>query len=283
VTEQPVAFKILLVLYEHAQNYKTGLHVNAIFKELVARNQLGKSKEPVIEALKDLEQGDLIETTRVGKQKEVKTLKPMGQEFVKMFNDIFRYVGSCFGLMQFVYNMLDLIKYDDKKVQRRFLHEKGWTAEEIDYSEKIFATTAKLRSLCSPYEVVNVVLIRYILVLSKITDNKYAKTLLNQLIMDLIYLILSQTSAETDDELMSLTEEGYMNLASQKIKFLGNIFDHNYYNNRFIDKRVNMFLQSLKDVLLLDTFSKRVDDIVKLKADSDEEFHHERSKGVKHV
>ena len=74
VKEQPVVMHILF-------SYRTPksqdwLHVNAIYKELVASNQIAKNKNRVIEALNDLEESDLSKLLRVAIRKKSRHSNP---------------------------------------------------------------------------------------------------------------------------------------------------------------------------------------------------------------
>jgi rhodanese-related sulfurtransferase len=123
VSQQPVALDILFLLGRYAQNIKTGLHVNAIYKELVALG-FSRNKNPVIKNINYLEQSGLLETTMCGEQKTIKTLTPLGHEFVKLANDFDKYVQSCSELQDTLDHNFGIENYSDKKVQRSILHNK---------------------------------------------------------------------------------------------------------------------------------------------------------------
>jgi hypothetical protein len=251
VSQQPVALDILFLLGRYAQNIKTGLHVNAIYKELVALG-FSRNKNPVIKNINYLEQSGLLETTMCGEQKTIKTLTPLGHEFVKLANDFDKYVQSCSELQDTLDHNFGIENYSDKKVQRSILHNKGWTAEEIEESDHLHLSSERLKSrIISPYEIISVMLIRYIFVLSKIKDNENAKTILNHLMMDKISHQLANTIATNlEDKSINLTEESYKNLISQKTGFVRDHIWENYHFNRFTDTEVSNVLSSLSDVLL---------------------------------
>lgn len=246
VKEQPVALDILFELYRLAQNHTTGLHVNAIYKKLVTINRIPKNKNRVIEALNDLEESDLIETTMSGIQKEIKTLKPLGHEIVKLTIDIDKHVNTCSQLQKSLLDILENEKYDDEKVQRSMLHQKGWTPEEINEREMIFESCKDLEYLVSPYEIISVVLIRYISILSRIKNNETAKTILNQITMDRINNLLSDTIIKRDD---GWPEDGYEHLIKEKTWNVEGHFENYYYHNRFTDMKVGDVLKSLNVLL----------------------------------
>jgi hypothetical protein len=249
VYQQPVALDILFVLYQQAQNNKTGLHVNAIFNELVANNRIAKNKNRVIEALNDLKQSGLIETTMSGKQKEIKKLKPLGYEFVKLTIDIDKHVNTCSELLNLILDILVVEKYSDEKVQRSMLQQRGWFSEEIDEREMIFQTAKSLEYLVSPYEIMSVVLTRYISILSRIKNNETAKIILNQIMMERINDLLSNTIIKKGDKELKWPEDGYKYLINQKTDKVADHFDNHYYYNRFTDMKVVDMLKSLMDVL----------------------------------
>lgn len=163
---QPVHSLILVLLYNCSEIGKSGLNVNFIYNQLVAEKVISRNKKPVIDAIHFLAKGNLILTIKEGKQKEIKVLTPLG-------NDIARLV-------------IDLKKYSDSTSELR----------EV-LKQKDTNTQANIEYLVSPYEITNVAFLRYISVLSKIKDNKNAKKILNDIMMNVVNNQLSE-AIDTD-------------------------------------------------------------------------------------
>ena len=112
---------------------------------------------------------------------------------MKLTIDINEHVNTCSQLLKKLLDILEMEEYNGKKVQRGMLSHKGWIPEEIDEREMIFESCKNLEYLVSPYGIISVVLIRYISILSRIKDNETAKTILNQIMMERINDLLSET------------------------------------------------------------------------------------------
>jgi DNA-binding PadR family transcriptional regulator len=281
--KQPVVLDILFLLGREAQNNNTGLHVNKIYSKLVDDNKIRKNKQPVVDALRYLKEGGLIESNKCEEheQKEIKTLTPLGHEFVKLANDLDKYIKSCSDLQE---ALLDIIGFhtgniSDKKIQRSILHNKGWTAEEIDESEKILESSLSIMNLISPYEIISVMLMRYISVLSTVSDNEKAKTILNNIMMDKINDQLSKMI----DQHPIATDISYENLISQKIGFVKEQVEYYYHFNRFTDPKVSNVISSLSDVLLTKDYEvPELTSLIKLLTHPDKEFEREvRNKRIR--
>ena len=98
-------------------------------------------------------------------------------------------------------------------------------------------------------------LIRYIMVLYKISnDNKNAKAILDDIVMDNINKQLSNTIAIDIDN---------TNLIKEKIGFVTNFLEGKYYDNRFTDNEVDDVLSSILGVLdvPLDVLKSTIEDI----------------------
>lgn len=133
---------------------------------------------------------------------------------------------------------------------------RGWKPEEIDMNDALFRSTKYLdEDLISPFQIINTILIRYIMVLSKISnDNKNAKVILDDIVMDNINKQLSNTTAiDTDNT----------NLIKQKIAFVTDFLEGKYYGNRFTNNEVDDVLSSILNVLdvPLDVLKSTIEDI----------------------
>ena len=177
---QPVHFGILFLLLDHSQ---TGLNVNAIYRELIARN-FSRNKKLILEAIGYLEKGKLLDTSKHGKtikriSKKIKKLTTLGYELLRLDLDLEDYTKSCTKLEEVIKQYFGIKNYDDKNIERNVLLNRGWEAEEIKVSIPLFQTSKDLLdNLISPFQIINVILIRYILVLQKFNNNEYAKVIL---------------------------------------------------------------------------------------------------------
>jgi hypothetical protein len=238
---QPVALDIISLLGHHAQDGQTGLHVNAIYKKLVALG-FSRNKYPIINIIDYLEQSGLLMTTMRGVQKEIKTLTRLGYEFVKLVNDLDEYVKSCSDLQDAIKRDFDMDNYIGNKEQRSILRSKGWTQEEIDEYDNLLLCSKHLTSdLISPYEVIDVMFIRYVSVLSKIHGNENAKTILNRIMMDKIN---DQLSKVEDNKSITLAQ-----LIREKVLGFSGFMIAEYSCSRFTDTKVSNLISSLMGLL----------------------------------
>lgn len=258
---QPVYTEILFLLKERAQ---AGLNVNAIYRQLVTR-KFSRNKKLIITAINDLEKGKLLETIKNRrttkrvkhvKQKKTKILTQLGDEFVRLADDLEDYTKSCIKLQNVIKQYFDVRTYDDKKILRNVLLNRGWKPQEIDMNDALFRSTKHLyEDLISPFQIINTMLIRYIMVLSKISnENKNAKAILDDILMDNINKQLSNTIAiDTDNT----------NLIKEKISFVTDFLEGKYYGNRFTNNEVDGVLSSILSVLdvPLDVLKSTIEDI----------------------
>ena len=77
----------------------------------------------------------------------------------------------------------------EKKVVRSKLRDKGWTQEEINSYDHILEWGRLISSWASPHEVIDILLIKYVLLLSTFIldyNNHRAITILNEIVMRII-------------------------------------------------------------------------------------------------
>jgi hypothetical protein len=197
-----------------------------------------------------LGEGGLLETIkdrkakRRVKQKKTKILTQLGDELIRLADDLNDYAESCSKLQNVIKQYFNVGKYDDKKVLRKVLLNRGWKPEEVDNFDNLFRSSQNLSIyLISPFQVINIVLIRYILVLSKIKANKNAKIILDYIIMDNINRQLSNT-------IVTDIDGPHTSLAREKISFVTDFLETGYYyENRFTDGEVDDVLLSVLKVL----------------------------------
>jgi hypothetical protein len=245
---QPVHLEILFLLRERAQ---TGLNVNAVYRELVARG-FSRNKKLILNVIDDLEKGELIVTIKGSrikrhvKQKKIKILTPLGDEIVRLADDLDEYANSCINLRNVIKQYFSVERYDDEKVLRNVLLNQGWKQEDIDNFNDLSQSSHNLLvDLIPPFQVISVVLIRYILVLSRIKDNKNTKTMLDYITMGNINKQLSNTGLTDFDR-----DRDHISLANEKIKNVTDFIQYGYfYGNKFTDKEVDNVLMSVLKVL----------------------------------
>ena len=97
--------------------------------------------------------------------------------------------------------------------------------------------------LVSPFQVISVVLIRYIFVLSKVKDNMNAKVILD-------YIIMNYVSNQLSNTIVTDIDRPHIGLVKEKINFVTNFRETEYfYGNRFTDNEVYDVPLSLLKVL----------------------------------
>lgn len=268
--KQPVVLDILLLIADYEEKYKTGMHVNMIYKELVRAN-FSRNKNPVIEKISYLEKAGLLKNAPSGKQKKIKTLSPLGFELVYLAHILDGYTESCYKLQEGIKRHFDLEHYDNKKIPRSVLLNRGWKPEEIDDREMLIGESKVIaESLVSPFSTMNIMLTRYILELSKIDNNEYAKAILNEIVMGNINRQLSNMIVINIDNT-------YRNLIKEKIGFLTDHMEAYPYPNRFIETEVDGVL--LRILMVLDVpcdILKSTMNYIDSQTEFDKDLHPER-------
>lgn len=121
-----------------------------------------------------------------GKQKEIKILTQIGNDLAKLIVDLNQYKNSCSALIEEVRNLRGTWDFDKTEIA----------------------------DLISPYEVTNMIFIRYLSILDKIKNNVNAKYILNEIIINKINDQLSTTINESLNGQDSNSNRG---LISEKI------------------------------------------------------------------
>jgi rRNA-processing protein FCF1 len=104
----------------------------------------------------------------------------------------------------------------EKKVVRSKLRDKGWTQEEINSYDHILEWGRLISSWASPQEVIDILLIKYVLLLSTFIldyNNQRAITILNEIVMR---IISEQFSILTKAGLIDELESVYSRLTIEK-------------------------------------------------------------------
>ena len=205
---QPVHLEILSLLHERAQ---TGLNVNGIYRELVKR-KFSRNKKLVIMAIRDLEKGHLLETAKGRrfikrlKQKRIKLITTLGEYITRLIFDLNNYEESCSDLKKAIIQHFDIKDYSSNKIRSSVLHNRGWKPEEIaDYERFLECSNNISKDLVSSFQIINAILTRYILILSKIGNNENAKMILD-------YIITGSISKQLSNTIVSDVDKAYGNL-----------------------------------------------------------------------
>jgi hypothetical protein len=183
---QPVHAHILTLLYNSTENRKGKLNVNTIFNELVAQKIIKRNKKLIIDAIHFLEKCEFIETVMQGKQKEIKMLTQIGNDLAKLIVDLDQYKNNCSALLEEVRNLRGT-----------------WDVDNTEIADFI-----------SPYEVTNMMFIRYLSILHKIKNNVNAKSILNEIIINKIN---DQLSTTINDPPNSQDSNSNLGLITEKI------------------------------------------------------------------
>src|SRR5919106_956590 len=147
------------------------------------------------------------------------------------------YVNSSSKLQDAIKKYFSLGHYDDKKVLRNVLLNRGWKPEEIkDYDRYLKCSNNISEDIVSPFQIINAILTRYILVLSKI-DNENAKMVLDYIVIRSINKQLSNTSVPN-------TDIAYSSLVNEKINSVISHMEGAYMHNRFFEDQLENFLLS---------------------------------------
>lgn len=134
--------------------------------------------------------------------------------------------------------------YDNKKILRNVLLNRGWKSEDVDNFDELLQSSQYLSiDLISPFQVISIVLIRYILVLSKIKDNKNAKIILD-------YIVMNNINRQLSNTIVTGIDKPYISLVKEKIDFVTDFIQTGYFaGNRYTDNEVDDVLLSVLKVL----------------------------------
>ncbi len=254
--EQLVAkgIEILHILFE--QQSSTGMSVNEIF-----RTTGSKDKPLVIECIKYLERSKLMKTDeRVHyKQKRIKILTDLGHTFAELTHCVNKYNKSFEKLKQAVKQNFDLRKDIDKNILLDTLHSRKWKTGEAMKYKKLYDEAHILLSHLSPRENLDILLIRYVSLLSQnnVVDNENAKIILNKIVMDLLsnqVRMIQKNRAETtnsdDNDDTDKDEQPFDHVATEKFGVLDYIFDDGKdLQIRFINREAKDALLSILRIL----------------------------------
>lgn len=203
----------ILTLFSE-QNTQTGLGVN----EICRRTGFVQNKQPITNSIKYLEKARLLETKRTKDHAQMRVKVPtiLGNDILQLIKDMQELSDVCIKLRNKLHDTLSNTLAGEKKVVRSKLRDKGWTQEEINSYDHILKWGRSISSWAAPHEVIDILLIKYVLLLSKFIldyNNQRALTILNEIVMR---IILEQFSILTDAGLIDELEYVYSNLTLEK-------------------------------------------------------------------
>jgi hypothetical protein len=184
---QPVDNSLQILRVFSLRDDPTGLGVNEIFKKTGS-----KDKKPITDAIKYLEKARILETKRSSQHIQVRLKKPttLGKEFIDFMNNIDGYNIACVRFRDKVKQIQNILAWDNEKLIRSKLREKGWNQDEIkSFKELMNEVIFISHDFASPSAIINVIIIRYISLLAKLSsydDNELASQVLYRIIMKAI-------------------------------------------------------------------------------------------------
>lgn len=189
------ALEILGILYE--EDDTSGMSVNEIFRKTGS-----KDKPIVIKSIKYLEKSRLVETKETHyKQKTPKILTRLGQEFAGYIDSVNQYNNSYQKLKEAIKNNYDMWRDTNEKARRNMLRTKGWSDKNITNYDEDLKTVHQVRIVISPDNIIDVVVSKYISLLSEIyhTKNKNTVLILNRILTDLLSKQFALIVEDLDD------------------------------------------------------------------------------------
>lgn len=223
--------------------------VNEIVRR-VTKTTGSKDRPAIMEAIALLEDALMIQTLRVGKQKEVKILTPLGQEVSKLFSDIKQIHRSHSDLKKLIIENFGIAEdLDETRIKNR-LRSMGWRSNEIPFYREFtrYAISLITESLSMIYSVLTY---RYS-VLSLKYDIKAARLILDRIILDALKDHISNSQdTQTMRQLyyMKDNNEGTRIIMDRLLSSIGRIEGQNPYLNRFTDTEGARLLSSICGML----------------------------------
>jgi hypothetical protein len=158
-------------------------HVNSLIKKT------GLYKNRVFKAIESLEKASLVkeEKSLTHKQMRIKRLTPLAQEIMKFKDDVKRFDGSYFQLLDLVMESFFLSEDTPRDVLNGKLRTRGWTIEKINSYPEL---SERARSFGIPFFLftLNAVLVRYSAILTSFKVNKTATIILTRMLIDEVTL-----------------------------------------------------------------------------------------------
>jgi hypothetical protein len=245
-----------------SNNCATGLNVNEIFRKTGS-----KDKKSITDSIRYLEKARLLETkkSKEHSQKRFKMPTTLGNEFLNFMNDIKEFNDACLKLRTKLYRSLEIIHSAHEKLVVQKLKQEGWSEQDLDSVDNIQKWLKPMLGQSSPTHVIDIILLRYISLLSKLivdNNNEYAKPVLNQIVMDEISHQFSVIINRGESDKIAQT---YSNLTlDQWNQAVGSVVKSHYLHYQFIrneyrnfevarlraltptDETINMELETLK-------------------------------------
>lgn len=197
--------KIMFVLDVFCvQNSNTGMSKNEIHKASSLKTGI-QNKGPLLKAIKLLQEGLILNSKKVNKQKEMITLTPLGLEIIDFINDLLRCNKSRQELKKTVSEYEKNYHVDSetndhennwKVLLKNRLLSKGWTNREIDSYHKVRDSLYTVLHLYNS-QIYNCIIHRYSLIVEGFDVNRIAHDILNKIIID---QVMRELSIDTEDE-----------------------------------------------------------------------------------
>jgi hypothetical protein len=232
-----------------AQNGEN-LWVNEIVRR-VEKTTGSKDKPAIIKSIELLEDASMIQTRLEGKQKEVKTLTPLGQEASQFFSDIKQIHESHSYLKKLVIEKFGIAEDVDKTLIKNRLRSKGWSSEEILFYHD-FTNYAILLITESLNMIYSVLTYRYSVLSLKYHIKGIARLILDRIILDALkYHISNAQDTRTMRQLyyMKDNNEGTRIIMDRLQSSIVMIEQHNPHLNRFTDNEGACLLSSICGML----------------------------------
>ena len=270
--------QVLGVFSSH--NDTTGMSVNKIIEKTGSSD-----RKRVTDSIRHLVRAQLLETRRSLQHSQVRLKSPtaLGIEFLKLMKNIEGYSDACIKCRDKLEQIRDISKSNDGKANKSKLKEIGWTDEEINsYDHIIHYTSVVLDQLIPPHEIINVILIRYLSLLTKlsINGNEIAKHLLYQIVMNEISHFFSLLikrprysgfgDIEKIDALYDmLTVEKWNNVIGSTVR--SRFLDYKFINKEFreMQLRTLRILTPTKELIDREIASLREEEKARLDANSE--------------
>lgn len=264
---------ILKIFYAHKNE---NLWVNKIVKKV--NETTGSRDSPAIKkTIKMLEQGKILESKKINKQKELKILTALGTEIIDLFYSI-NSINDTFSSIQNQIKEYEKLLKKDKQVRRSLLLNSGWTKNELDFFEKYNNT---LNSVIELYikNICNLLMYRFFTIISDFQVNEISKLILTRILSDELitqFNIIAKAKSITivegnaEDQEFESTESWIFHnshsvhegLSSSFLDQLENIYLYNFLpNNKIIQKNMKNLLKAM--IYITDDDKMQIKNIIK--------------------
>jgi hypothetical protein len=244
-----------------AQSPNTGMSKNEIHKASSLRTGI-QNKEPILKAINLLQEGLILDSKKVNKQKEMITLTPLGLQIIDFINDLLRCNKSRQELKKTISEFEKNYHVDNETnnhennmevILKNRLLSKGWTNGEIDSYHKVRDSLYTVLHIYNS-QIYNCIIHRYSLIVDEFDVNQIAQGILNKIIIDQMMqeiIIDNDDAAELQD---SWSPSDYGLLSTSVLGEISKLYhnhdrfrvhvDH-YLTNRFTTAAVTKLISSM--------------------------------------